>query len=71
MNREELHDPLVGCASRWASPWKAPPRVCMTPWTPGRAQRGAGAVKSYMFTMKDSVNFDAGDKVIMSIAGHV
>jgi hypothetical protein len=25
----------------------------------------------YTFTMKASVNFDAGDKVIMSIAGHV
>jgi hypothetical protein len=28
-------------------------------------------MKSYTFTMKATVNFDAGDKVIMSIARHV
>jgi hypothetical protein len=28
-------------------------------------------MQCYTFTMKASVNFDAGDKVIMSIAGHV
>ena len=34
-------------------------------------QRGAGSAKSYTFTMKVAVSFDAGDEVIMSIAGHV
>ena len=28
-------------------------------------------MKSYTFTMKAVVSFDAGDEVIMSIAGHV
>ena len=28
-------------------------------------------MKSYTFTMKAAVNSDAGDEVIMSIAGHV
>ena len=28
-------------------------------------------MKSYTFTMKAPVSFDAGDEVIMSIAGHV
>ena len=28
-------------------------------------------MKSYRFTIKATVNFDAGDEVIMSIAGHV
>jgi hypothetical protein len=30
-----------------------------------------GPVKSYTFTMRTAVSFDAGDEVIMSIAGHV
>ena len=28
-------------------------------------------MKSYTFTMRTAVSFDAGDEVIMSIAGHV
>jgi hypothetical protein len=28
-------------------------------------------MRSYMFTMKTAVTFDAGDEAIMSIAGHV
>src|ERR1017187_2580029 len=44
----------------------------MTPWIPrGWPNEELGPVKSYTFTMKATVSFDAGDEVIMSIAGHV
>ena len=36
-----------------------------------RDQRVAGYVKTCAFTMKATVSFDAGDEVIMSIAGRV
>jgi hypothetical protein len=44
----------------------------MTPWIPrGWPNEEFGPVKSYTFTMRTAVSFDAGDEVIMSIAGHV